>query len=61
MQVTARHYAKWMGDGEEYVEPMRLEAGELPCDLLDRVPTESPQTTTVEASDTANPRPSKCA
>ncbi len=31
--VTARHYARWCG-GDSYREPIRLEPGELPCDVL---------------------------
>jgi integrase len=34
--VTARHYARWAG-GDVYREPMRLEAGEVPADLLARM------------------------
>ena len=33
--VTARHYARWTG-GDYYVEPQRLEQGEVPADLLGR-------------------------
>ena len=33
--VTARHYARWTA-GDYYVEPERLEAGEVPADLLSR-------------------------
>ena len=39
--VTARHYARWVG-GMEYREPMELEPGEIPADLLARL-DESPQ------------------
>ncbi len=35
--VTAKHYAKWIGD-DDYREPMRLEEGEVPADLLARLP-----------------------
>ena len=38
--TTARSYARWAG-GDEYREPMRLEAGEVPADLLARL--DSPQ------------------
>jgi integrase len=45
--TTARHYARWCG-GSEYWEPLALEEGEVPADLLarfgaTRVPTESPR------------------
>lgn len=33
--VTAQHYAKWTG-GDAYIEPDRLESGEVPADLLAR-------------------------
>jgi hypothetical protein len=39
--VTARHYARWAG-GDIYREPLRLEPGEVPADLLARL-AESPQ------------------
>ncbi len=45
--VTARHYARWAG-GDAYREPMRVEPGEMPADLLARlapshqIPTTSP-------------------
>ncbi len=39
--MTARHYARWVG-GMEYREPMELEPGEIPADLLARL-DESPQ------------------
>src|SRR4030095_1549765 len=37
--VTARHYAKFIGAGDEhvYVEPTRLAPGEIPADLLARL------------------------
>jgi hypothetical protein len=35
--VTEKHYAKWIGD-DDYREPMRLEEGEVPADLLARLP-----------------------
>ena len=42
--VTERHYAKWIpGDGDLYVEPINLEAGEVPGDLLARLRSHSPQ------------------
>ena len=41
--VTETHYAKWIpGDGSLYLEPPRLEPGEIPADFLTRLP-ESPQ------------------
>ncbi len=39
--ITARHYARWVG-GDTYREPMKLEPGEVPADLLARL-HESPQ------------------
>jgi len=42
--VTEKHYAKWIpGDGDLYVEPIRLEDGEVPADLLARLRPHSPQ------------------
>ena len=41
ISVTVRHYAKWCG-GSEYRDPMRLEPGEVPADLLARL-DDSPQ------------------
>jgi hypothetical protein len=35
--VTEKHYVKWIGD-DDYREPMRLEKGEVPADLLVRPP-----------------------
>ena len=35
--VTARHYAKWVG-ADTYREPMQLLPGEVPADLLARLP-----------------------
>ena len=34
--VTSRHYARWAG-GDEYRQPMTLELGEVPADLLARL------------------------
>ncbi len=34
--VTARHYARWIED-DHYREPMRIESGEVPADLLARL------------------------
>jgi len=39
--VTEKHYAKWIGD-DDYREPMRLEEGEVPADLLARLPAKVP-------------------
>jgi hypothetical protein len=36
VSVTARHYAKWAG-GDEYLEPLTLEVGEVPADFLARL------------------------
>jgi hypothetical protein len=38
--VTARHYARWIED-DHYREPMRIEPGEVPADLLARLRVES--------------------
>ncbi len=45
VSVTARHYARWMG-GATYREPLALEEGEVPADLLARIPSESHQSPT---------------
>jgi integrase len=37
--VTARHYARWVGD--EYERPPQLEEGDVPADLLARISEES--------------------
>jgi integrase len=34
MQLTERHYAHWIPDGDEYQAPLALEPGEIPADLL---------------------------
>jgi hypothetical protein len=47
--VTVRHYAKWCGRSE-YRDPMHLEAGEVPADLLAR-PENSHQTPTTVVGD----------
>ena len=39
--VTADHYAKWCG-GDDYRDPLTPRDGELPADLLARIPAESP-------------------
>ena len=39
--VTADHYAKWCG-GDDYRDPLTPRNGELPADLLARIPAESP-------------------
>ena len=36
VQVTARHYARWIG-GEQYREPMHLSVGEVPADFDETV------------------------
>ncbi len=56
VKVTADHYAKWCG-GDEYREPLRLEEGELPPDLLARLP-KSPQSPprSLVADDTTDDR-----
>jgi len=55
--VTARHYARWVG-GDDYRQPIRLEAGELPCDVLAKLVESqgSPKTWISEVRDAdANP------
>jgi integrase len=42
VSTTARHYARWVG-GDEYLEPLRLEPGDVPADLLSRLRTKSHQ------------------
>jgi hypothetical protein len=51
--VTARHYPRW-ADGDGYRDPMRLQVGEVPADLLERLvsPPSSPPTESLER---ANP------
>ena len=39
--VTAKHYARWAG-GDSYRQPLALEPGEIPADLLARL-EDSPQ------------------
>jgi integrase len=48
--VTVRHYAKWCG-GSEYRDPMYLEAGEVPADLLARLEDSHQTPTTVGNAD----------
>jgi len=45
--ITARHYARWVGS-EEYRDPMRRLPGEVPADLLARLPG-------AESNPTSNP------
>ena len=49
--VTARHYARWAG-GDGYRDRMRLEAGEVPADLLARLvaPPSSPPSESLESA-----------
>ncbi len=44
--VTARHYARWIEGEDGYREPLHLEPGELPADLLARLAPESDPTVT---------------
>ena len=37
LSVTAKHYARWCGADDEYREPMPLQDGEIPADLLARI------------------------
>ena len=39
--VTEDHYAKWLGEDDLYVHPPSLEEGEVPADLLARLPERS--------------------
>lgn len=39
--VTEKHYAKWIGEDDDR-EPMRLEEGAVPLDLLARLPEKVP-------------------
>jgi hypothetical protein len=50
--VTERHYAKYLPDGDVYQEPERLAPGEVPADLLARLPdgAERPQTSQIPDS-----------
>ena len=48
--VTAHHYARWIED-DHYREPMRIEPGEVPADLLARLALESDPTVTPLASE----------
>ena len=45
--TTARHYAKWI-EGDEYREPIPLETGEVPADLLAWIAQDSPSSPHVE-------------
>ena len=49
--VTARHDARWAGDNG-YRDPMRLEEGEVPADLLERLvaPPSSPPSESLESA-----------
>jgi integrase len=42
LAITAKHYARWAG-GDEYREPHRLAPGEVPADLLARIPAGVPR------------------
>ena len=50
--VTERHYAKYLPDGDVYQEPERLAPGEVPADLLARLPGggERPETAQIPES-----------
>ena len=45
--VTARHYARWTA-GDQYVEPERLQHGEVPADLLARFRVSAGQSANLE-------------
>ncbi len=49
--VTEKHYAKWIGD-DDYREPMRLEEGEVPADLLARLPEKVPTAVPTHTNET---------
>ena len=53
VSVTARHYAKWAA-GEEFRAPIQVKTGEVPADLLARLPKsqQSPNTWQEAASTT---------
>jgi hypothetical protein len=48
--VTARHYARWIED-DHYREPMQIEPGEVPADLLARLALQSDPTVTPLAAE----------
>ncbi len=54
VSVTARHYAKWAA-GEEFRAPIQVETGEVPADLLSRLPkSQQSPNTWQEAASTAD-------
>ena len=53
--VTAQHYARWTG-GDAYIEPDRLNAGEVPADLLGRFRADSADSESANKSDTKDLR-----
>ncbi len=50
--VTARHCARWAG-GDEYREPVRLEEGEVPADLLAQLEEREKSQQSLNTSDSA--------
>jgi hypothetical protein len=52
--VTAKHYSRWAG-GDFYREPMMLEPGEVPADLLARLPEPPQAHTSSEAAEDGTP------
>jgi hypothetical protein len=36
MQLTERHYARWITDGDEYRPALQLAPGDVPADVLAR-------------------------
>ncbi len=54
MSVTARHYARWVG-GSIYRDPMGLEPGEVPADLIARLGNSPQSLPTRETADGAFP------
>jgi integrase len=55
MQLTERHYACWIPDGDEYRAPLELEPGEVPADLLARLTGGSRRRKTAQIAESASP------
>ena len=54
ISVTARHYARWAG-GDEFQAPIEVVEGEVPADLLARLPkSQQSPNTWQEAASTAD-------
>jgi len=52
MQLTERHYARYMPDGDEYQAPEPLARGEVPADLLARLPERAKRPKTSQIPET---------